>query len=157
MYPIQFTLQLLLTLLPTLCVLGYLLLRRRMSHRAELELARLRLDRWDAQRSDQAKRHGDLLELATGLVPLLAQFVSTKLDPPSVREIPNAELAAELGRRIDDGEWDGDNPFASLDDLLERMWAEGVDLPASATGEHPSPTIPDLTGPDLGDLLEAVP
>ncbi|HLT37637.1 MAG TPA: hypothetical protein VK034_15195 [Enhygromyxa sp.] len=131
-------------LLPTLGVLAFLLLHRRQSIQADLEDTRLRQQHCELADAERSKRTTALAHMAAVFAPTLRELVERAFPrPPAAAELSDEDLIAELDRRVDERGWKHGNPFSPLDDLLERMWADGVEFPPR-TGTPPPTSNPSV-------------
>lgn len=131
MTTIEIVIQLLSALVPSLSVLVFLLLHRRQSIRADLESTRIHQQRCRQADDATTQRMQALSQMAVVLAPSLSELVDRVFPRrlPAAAALSDEELVAELDRRIEDRDWKHGNPFAPLDDLLERLWSQGVEVP----------------------------
>jgi hypothetical protein len=117
-------------LVPTLGVLAFLLLHRRQSIQADLETAHMRQLHCQLGQAAQTERMQALSQAAIAFAPALPQLIEHVFPkPPTAADLSDEDLVAELDRRIETRNWKHGNPFGPLDDLLERLWSDGVEIP----------------------------
>ncbi len=140
---------LLSALIPSISVLVFLLLHRRQSIQADLEDRRLRQSHHESLCADQTARTQALAHAAHAFAPAAMELVQRVVPgKPEVTELSDEDLVAELDRRISENDWKHGNPFAALDELLERLWSGGGDVPQPRTAPPAqSPIAPLFTKP----------
>ena len=125
-------------LVPSLGVLVFLLLHRRQSIQADLENTRIHQTHCQLAQAAKTERVRALSQVALVLAPALSELIERAFpQPPTAAALSDEDLVAELDRRIDSRDWKHGNPFGPLDNLLERLWSHGVEIPPACDCNEP--------------------